>query len=495
MGSPHGAPLRTGAVRNGSGPLKISSAIRPCRDSLSLAGVVEGGISMMGPRQAEQAALFYEFCLEGRVPAAHLLRRVDAILDLDFVRAHMAEHYSPVGRPSIDPELMVRMLLVGYLCGIRSERRLCEEVSLNLAFRWFCRLGLEGRVPDHPSFTKNRHGRFRDSALVRAVFERVVERRLAAGLASTGHVAVDGSFIRADACRERSVDSIEALPRGKATRAVRAFLDDLDRAVPDLEGVRRSPPKAVSLTDPAAALSRKHGPAAFAYGLNAVVGAASGIVLEVGAAPERFADEPGAACRMLERLERRRGASPCVLTADKAYGSGPFLAWLEARGVEAHVPLIDRRGQTDAMSSATFGYDEASDSYTCPQGAVLKRVRSKETDVQRYRATQKACGACPVKASCTSAPVRAICRSAHEAVRERVGAREGTAAFRRSMRLRRRVEHLFAAIKHNDGFRRLRLRGTRGADEQFSLAATARNLKRMSSAAARLLPPTTMASA
>jgi transposase len=439
---------------------------------------------MMGPRQAEQPTLFYEFCLEERVPAVHLLRRVDTILDLEFVRPHMAQHYSRIGRPSIDPELMVRMLLVRYLYGIRSERRICEEVSLNLAFRWFCRLGLEGRVPDHSSFTKNRHGRFLDSALMRTVFERIVERCLAAGLASAEHVAVDGSFTRADASRERSVDSIEALPHETAPRAVRTFLDDLDHAAPDLDGVKRSPPKAVSLTDPAAALSRKHGPAAFAYGLNAMVDTASGIVLEVGAAPERFADEPGAACRMLERLERRHGASPCVLTADKAYGSGPFLAWLEARGVDTHVPLIDRREQTDAMSSATFGYDEASDSDTCPQGTVLKRVRSKELDIQRYRATQKACGACPIKASCTSAPARTICRSSHEAVRDCVRAREGAEPFRRSMALRRRVEFLFGAIKHNDGFRRLRLRGSRGAEEQFLLATTAQNLKRMSCAAA-----------
>lgn len=437
-----------------------------------------GAEAMMG-RQVEQGALFYEFRLEERVPADHLLRRVDAVLDLSWVRERMARHYSATGRPSVCPELMVRMLLVGYLYGIRSEHRLCEEVDLNLAYRWFCRLGLDGHVPDHSTFTKNRHGRFRESGLLRAVFEHVVERCLEAGLASAAHMAVDGSFVRADASHARCVTSNEELPREDASRAVRERFADLESALPDPEGVVRTPPKAVSLTDPAAALSSKHGPSAFAYGMNAMVDTGSGVVLEVQAAPERFADEPIAARRMVKRLRERHGATPGVLTGDKAYGSGSFLAWLEERKIEAHVPLIDRRHQTgDMLTQDAFTYDEASDTYTCPQGAVLKRYASNE-DIQRYRASQRDCGVCPLKASCTTSRMRALCRSPYEEVRERVRARQGTPALRRSMRLRKAVEHLFGPIKHHDGLRRLRLRGLRGADEQFVLAATARNLRRM----------------
>ena len=196
------------------------------------------------------------------------------------------------------------MLLVGYLFGVRSERRLCEEVDLNLAYRWFCRLGLDGRVPDHSTFTKNRHGRFRESGLMREVFQRVVERCLDAGLASAGHVAVDGSFVRADASRAQCTPSAEELPCEDASRAVREYLADLEGASPDPEGVVRTPPKAVSLTDPAAALSSKQGPSAFAYGMNAMVDTGSGVVLEVQAAPERFADEPIAARRMVGAAAR-----------------------------------------------------------------------------------------------------------------------------------------------------------------------------------------------
>ncbi|MCF3935863.1 transposase [Acuticoccus sp. M5D2P5] len=440
---------------------------------------------MMG-RQIEHASLFYEFNLEDRVPDGHLLRRVDAVLDLSFVRRHMAAHYSATGRPSIDPELMVRMLLIGYLFGIRSERRLCEEVDLNLAYRWFCRLDLAGKVPDHSTFTKNRHGRFRESGLMRTVFETTVEQCLSAGIASAAHVAVDGSHMRASAAQDRCVASVTDLPSAdQASRAVREYLSDLDQASPDLEGVRRSAAKRVSLTDPAAALSRKHGKARFAYGMNALVDTQSGVVLGVQAAPERFADEPEAARRMIERLRVRHDAVPQVLTADKAYGSGPFLAWIEGRGIEAHVPVIDRTHQTAGrMTHADFGYDKEGDLYLCPQGKPLRRVGDASGEARRsgttgYRSRASDCKGCPIKTRCTTSSTRAISRSLHQDVRVTVQARQATEAFERSLRLRKRVERLFACVKHNDGLHRLRLRGLRGADEQFVLAATAQNLKRM----------------
>ncbi|MET4214729.1 transposase [Bradyrhizobium sp. LA2.1] len=138
---------------------------------------------MMGHRQVEQSALFYEFSLERHIPTDHLLRSIDRFVDLEKIRQELAPFYSSIGRPSIDPELMIRMLLIGYCFGIRSERRLCDEVHLNLAYRWFCRLGLDGAVPDHSTFSKNRHGRFRQSDLFRRVFEsvfgRCIEERLA----------------------------------------------------------------------------------------------------------------------------------------------------------------------------------------------------------------------------------------------------------------------------------------------------------------------------
>jgi transposase len=442
---------------------------------------------MMG-RQVEQAALFYEFRLKDRVPTGHLLRRVDAVLDLNWVREHMASHYSTLGRPSICPELMVRMLLVGYLVGIRSERRLCDEVDLNLAYRWFCRLGLDGRVPDHSTFTKNRHGRFRDSGLVREVFERLVGQCLAAGIASAGHVAVDGSHMLASADPHRRVAFETELPREAASRAVREYWAGLDEAAPGLEGVERVRPKHLSLTDPAAAWSAKHGPGRFAYGLNAMVDTASGIVLAVQAAPARTGDEPKASRAMIERLRARYGLVPGVLTADKAYGSGPFLAWLKGRRIEAHVRVIEhlgrheqRRREAGLLSHGAFAYDPASDSYTCPQGAHLEAAGGNSSVVQ-YVSRVRDCRPCPIRPTCTPDLRRKLNRSRHEEVRQEILAREPTPALQTSLRLRRRIERLFACIKHNDGLHRLRLRGLRGAGEQFLLAAMARNLKTMARA-------------
>jgi transposase len=160
---------------------------------------------MMGERQVHQDALFYEFSLERHVPAEHLLRSIDRFVEFDGVRCELAPFYSEAGRPSIDPELMIRMLIVGYCFSIRSERRLCEEVHLNLAYRWFWRLGLDGAVPDHSTYSKNRHGRFRDSDLLRKVFETTVRRCMVEGLVGGEGFAVDASMIKADANRQRSV--------------------------------------------------------------------------------------------------------------------------------------------------------------------------------------------------------------------------------------------------------------------------------------------------
>src|SRR6188474_594066 len=154
---------------------------------------------MMGPQQVEQRALFYDFSLDAHVPGDHLLRSIDRFVDLSEVRRELAPFYSSLGRPSADPELMIRMLIVGYCFGIRSERRLCDEVHLNLAYRWFCRLGLEGDVPDHSTFSKNRHGRFRESDLPRRLFESTVARCIAKGLVGGQGFAVDASMIKADA--------------------------------------------------------------------------------------------------------------------------------------------------------------------------------------------------------------------------------------------------------------------------------------------------------
>jgi len=185
---------------------------------------------MMGERQVRQDALFYGFSLERHVPERHLLRSIDRFVEVDGLRQELAPFYSEMGRPSIDPELLIRMLIVGYCFGIRSERRLCEEVHLNLAYRWFCGLGLDGEVPDHSTFSKNRHGRFRDSDLLRRLFETVLQRCIDEGLVGGEGFAVDASLIQADASDRTRVQGAAGLPPDAAGRAVEEYLAVLDDA-------------------------------------------------------------------------------------------------------------------------------------------------------------------------------------------------------------------------------------------------------------------------
>src|SRR6188508_1715380 len=203
---------------------------------------------MMGQRGGSQDRLFYSFNLDDHVPRSHLLRGIDRFFDLGELRQHLAPFYSHTGRPSIDPELLIRMLIVGYCFGIRSERRLCEEVHLNLAYRWFCRLGLGGSVPDHSTFSKNRHGRFRDSDLLRHVFETVVRRCIAEGLVGGEGFAVDASLIKADANRQSGIEGEKGLPPQAAGRAIDEYLAVLDDAA--FGGATQVIPKFISPSDP-----------------------------------------------------------------------------------------------------------------------------------------------------------------------------------------------------------------------------------------------------
>ncbi len=208
---------------------------------------------MLGPRQEAQAALFSEFSLEEHVPPGHLLRSIDRFVDLGSIRQHLEPFYSHTGRPSVDPELLIRMLLVGYCFGIRSGRWLCEEVHLNLAYRWFYRLDLTDRVPDHSTFSKNRHGRFRESDLLRHLFESTVARCIEEGLVSGQRMAVDASLIEADANRQNSTPKEEwntsRIDPADVPRAVREYLNTLDEAA--FGAASPATPKFTSHSDPA----------------------------------------------------------------------------------------------------------------------------------------------------------------------------------------------------------------------------------------------------
>jgi transposase len=295
---------------------------------------------MMGRQPGGQKQLFYSFNLDDHVPPDHLLRGIDQFLDLGDLHPHLAPFYSHTGRPSIDPQLLIRMLIVGYCFGIRSERRLCEEVHLNLAYRWFCRLGLEDQVPDHSTFSKNRHGRFRDSDTLRFVFEQVLERCVREGLVGGEGFAIDASLVKADANRQRGVPGTEAdwSDRRSISRPVREYLAALDQAE-----VEKNTPKNISLTDPAAQWSAAGGPAFYAYSANYLVDTAAGIVVDVEATPAHKIDEINATKTMIERVETRFDLKPQRLIGDTNYGTAEILGWMvNEKAIEPHVPVWDK---------------------------------------------------------------------------------------------------------------------------------------------------------
>src|SRR6202161_4350679 len=276
---------------------------------------------MMGERCVRQDALFYEFSLERHVPERHPLRSIDRFGHLDGVRCELAPFYSEVGRPSIDPELMIRMLIVGYCFGIRSERRLCEEVHLNLAYRWFCQLGLEGEIPDHSTFSKNRHGRFRESNLLRRLFETVLQRCIDEGLVGGQGFAVDASLIQADASDRTRVEGAAGLPPEAAGRAVEEYLAVLDDAA--FGAATDVTPKFIAPSDPATRWTAAHrGPAFFAYSANYLIDVEHAVIVDVEATTAIRQAEVLAAKRMVERSMERFGLYPVKLMGDSAYGSG-----------------------------------------------------------------------------------------------------------------------------------------------------------------------------
>jgi transposase len=437
---------------------------------------------MMGRQTGDQSQLFYVFNLEERIPDRHLLRRINPIVTgvLAELREKLRPFYSEIGRPSIDPELMLRMLIVGYCYGVRFERKLCEEVELHLAYRWFCRLDLEDKVPDHSTFSVNRHGRFRDSDIFRQLFEAVVRACMDAGLVKGEGFAVDASVMEADASRYhgKAPDEIDWSAPERQTRAVSEFLSGLDDEDPNAD---RKLPKVISPTDPCSAWTAKANKRVqFGYGLNYLIDIENAVIVDVEATPARTYDEVAATKTMIERTEQRFDVKPDRLAADTAYGTGKFLGWLVGAGITPHIPVWDKGNRDDGtFSRSDFTFDKEKNEYRCPNGKALRttgRVHDGRTIL--YRASKLDCGPCPLKSKCCpNVPERKVPRDVHEEARDHARALMGTPEFEKSRDERKRVEMRFAHLKTHHRFERMRLRGLTGARDEFHLAATVQNLK------------------
>jgi transposase len=419
---------------------------------------------------------------------------VDRFVDLGDMRKYLAPFYSEIGRPSIDPELMIRILLIGYIMGIRSERRLCDEVHLNLAYRWFCRLDLGDDVPDHSTFSKNRHGRFRESNLFRQLFESVVSRCIAEGLVGGEIFATDASIIRADANKQNSTPKEEwdtdSLDPETVPRAVKEYLEVLDDAA--FGAASEVTPKFTSHSDPASQWTGAlKGPAFFAYADNYLIDTDHAIIVDVEASRAIRQAEVGATRTMIRRTRDKFNLYPEFLTADTAYGTAENLNWLiEGEGILPHIPVFDRSKRKDGAFPATeFTFNHKANEYTCPTGNKLKKYWRKMSKPRtgiskdgfiRYYARKSNCSTCALKPQCTpNQPARKIARHIYEGARDLARELSLTDAYVESQKKRKKVEMLFAHLKRIMKLDRMRLRGPNGAKDEFLLAATAQNLRKL----------------
>jgi transposase len=439
---------------------------------------------MMGRQDRDQASLFYDFNLDDVIPENHLLRRIDVFVRMVLADVHkqLQAFYSDIGRPSIDPELMLRMLIVGYCYGIRHERKLCEEVKLHLAYRWFCKLDLNDKIPHHSTFSENRLNRFRESDILRHVFERVVQACMTQGLVKGEGFAVDASVIEANASRYhgQAPEEIDWSQSERQTRAVAEYLEALEREEPNPD---RSPPKVISRSDPSSAWTAKANKRVqFGYGLNYLIDVEQAIIVDVEATPARTFDEVAATKVMIERTNRCFDVKPDRLIADMAYGTSKFLGWLVGTGITPHIPVWDKASRDDStFARSDFAFDREKDEYICPNGKTLRttgKVHDGHTIL--YRASKHDCDACPFKPTCCpNTPSRKVPRAVHEEARDYARSLMATPAFAKSRDERKKVEMRFAHLKTHHKFERMRLRGLSGARDEFHLAAIVQNLKTM----------------
>ena len=434
---------------------------------------------MMGQHYRSES-LFYYFRIEDQVPETHLLRLIDRHVSFDFVRDKLRDCYSETGRPSIDPEVLLRVLLLGYLYGVTSERKLLEELRMHLAWRWFTGLGFDQEIPHHSTFSKNRHGRFQESNLFQELFERIVEQCIQAGLVQGAQMSVDGSFIQASADHHSRIPREQLAEVAKVNYGARKYLEELEQENGDGEPVHQQ--DKVSTTDPDATYMTKGNRAAeLGYFDNYLIDNESCVIVGVQATAARLSQESAAARDMIDRYQERHGRLPQSLAADNTYGNGELLQWLDDRGITPYIRVKECPTPTrDLYGIEKFTYVPEQDCYICPEGKPLKYVGiNKLNRVHTYHSTAKRCRGCVRKPQCTRGKYRIVNVHLCEAARQKAYEIAKTPQFAEALRKRRKVEALFSELKNQIGLRRLRLRRIKFVREQFYLAAAAQNLKRL----------------
>jgi transposase len=443
--------------------------------------LIVGGLLIMMGQHDRSEALFYYFRLEDQVPETHLLRLIEKHISFAFVREKLKASYSDTGRPSIDPDLLLRILLIGYLYGITSERKLVEELRMHLAWRWFTGLGFDQEIPHHSTFSKNRHGRFQESKLFEELFEQIVKQCVEVGLVQGKHLSVDGSFVEANAAKESRIPREQLVDAAEVNQTVRQYLVELEQQNPTEEPMHQQ--DQVSTTDPDATYATKGGtPARLGYYDNYLIDNHSCVIVGVQATAARMSLETVAAQDMLTRFTQWQGREPESVAADTTYGNGEFLHWLADRSITPYMRTRDsiHRKNSPFYGPERFTYQPESNSYRCPAGEQLNYVGlNVRNRAHAYIGSGKRCGACSQKAQCTSGRYKYLAIHMDETARQRARELVNTPEFAKAQRERKKVEAMFAELKNVIGLRRLRLRRMKFVREQFFLAAVAQNIKRL----------------
>lgn len=452
---------------------------------------------MLGEKQRSEP-MFYYVKIEDIVPEGHLLRLIDRYVDFSFIRERVKHLYSHTGRPSIDPEILVRMLLIGYLYGITSERRLCEEVKMHIGYRWFIGLNLEDKVPDHSTFSKNRHERFAEKNIFQEIFDEIVGQCISKGLLTGKHLTVDSTYIQANA----SFKSLEPIVVEMNSKE---YIEELKKENPVEDkpwepgedyphvGQKISNDTHRSKTDPDARLSRKSFKATtdLYYSATYLMDNKSRIVIGADTGRADKKTDCDNALNQLRRIKWTYKFKPESLGADKGYAAGEFLHKLIQENIQPHIPIFEyqRHNHRDIYPRERFEYDETRDIFICPEGKELKYWGiHKHSRQYVYRARKKDCLVCQKKMECTKDTARSVGYHIYEESINKAKQLNKTKGYRISQRMRKRIEELFGEAKEFMGLRRAKFRRMKFVKEQVLMTATAQNIKRMVKLLYRLGP-------
>jgi transposase len=435
--------------------------------------------------------------IESLVPEDHLLRKIDRSIDLEFIRERVRHLYcEDNGRPALDPVVLFKLLFIGYLFGIRSERQLMREVQCNAAYRWYLRLKLTDKVPDASTLSQNRRRRFRDSDVYQKLFDEIVELAMKRGLVSGEVLYSDATHLKANANKNKyDVVRVEVKPQQYLAQLEQAVEED--RAAEGKRPLKESPAAAPtkeikqSRTDKDAGYMVREGkPKGFFYLDHRTVDARHAIITDTHATPATVHDSVPY-LRRLDRQRERFGFEVQAVGLDAGYATTAIAKGLEERGIYGVTGYRQPNHGEGLFAKRKFQYDGQLDVYVCPNGQLLSYRTTNREGYRQYHSDAGKCRECPLRQQCTRSRnmVKVVTRHVWQAARDRVDAHRLEPRGKKIYKRRKEtVERSFADAKQLHGHRYARMRGLTNVREQCLLAATAQNIKKIALLLSRMGP-------